>query len=515
MLFAALSLAWMLGIIVTDLLLLPLPLLITLIVGGLSSSIIARKLNFFRLVSLMVLFAGLGGLRYQIAQIPITSRSVWRLAEQGEVEIQGFVNADPKRNEEGQQVILATQKATLGAATTAVEGLLLINLPPYPAYQYGQKLLITGQINLPKTIERPQKDQNRLLLVWQMLQEPGMFDYRLYLKRKGIFALVNEPQIELLPGNVGNSLLLRLLALRDYCKAILLRLLPEPQASLAIGILLGLQASIPDEVYEAFSVTGTSHILVISGWNLSIVALLLARSAAQLQIGKNLTFWASLAALWLYTLFVGATATVVRAAVMASLAVLATATERRSETWTLLLGACFFLTVFDPQTLWDLGFQLSVFATASLFAFATPITKWLELFAPFRWAALGWVTEALAATLAAQILALPLILYNFGNLSIIAPLANVLLVPVVPHAMALGTLALLAGLIYLPFGQIVGLGAYLPLAWLTEGARILAAIPWAAIKIPPFPLWMLLLYYLLVALFWQIAIKEKGISEKK
>ncbi len=114
----------------------------------------------------------------------------------------------------------------------------------------------------------------------------------------------------------------------------------------------------------------------------------------------------------------------------------------------------------------------------------------------------GWALEALTATLAAQILALPLILYQFGNLSIIAPLTNVVLLPVVPYAMLFGALALMAGMLYLPVGQIIAWLAYLPLAWLTEGARWFAQVPWAAVQIPPFPLWLLLAYYSVVVGAW-------------
>jgi hypothetical protein len=102
----------------------------------------------------------------------------------------------------------------------------------------------------------------------------------------------------------------------------------------------------------------------------------------------------------------------------------------------------------------------------------------------------------------AAVLALPIILYQFGNLSLIAPLANILLVPVVPYTMLLGTVALIAGLIWLPFGQWLALAVWLPLSWLTEGARLLAQVPWAAVQLPPFPLWLLLGHYIIVVGGW-------------
>jgi competence protein ComEC len=220
-----------------------------------------------------------------------------------------------------------------------------------------------------------------------------------------------------------------------------------------------------------------------------------------LRLSKRKAFWAILACIWLYTLFVGASPTVIRAAVMGTILILGQRLARAAHAWITLFAACGAMTIWDPQTLWDLGFQLSALATASLFAYGKGVER-LLLRTPLRVGWLDWAREALTATLAAQILALPLILYQFGNLSIIAPLANVVLLPVVRAAMRFGALALVGGLIWLPLGQGLALSAYLFLAWLTEGARIFATLPWAAVQLPPFPLWLLLAYYAIVVGGW-------------
>jgi competence protein ComEC len=193
--------------------------------------------------------------------------------------------------------------------------------------------------------------------------------------------------------------------------------------------------------------------------------------AEGLNISKRKAFWPILGSIWLYTLFVGATPTVIRAAVMGTIVVVGQRMERRAHAWTTLFAACWAMTVWDPQTLWDMGIQLSALATASLFAYGKG-TEAILLRTPLRAGWLDWAREALTATLAAQILALPLILYQFGNLSIIAPLANVVMLPVVPSAMLFGAIALLGGMLWLPLGQWLAVIAYLFLAWLTEGARV-------------------------------------------
>lgn len=499
MLLALLAIAWMIGIAATDTLALPGEVLAGVLLLGLSGAVLGWRIRITRLAGLCLLFAALGGLRYHAVQVETTPRSVWLLAGQNEVLLQGIIAEDPIRSDDGQQVLLSTEAARLGARTDSVEGLVLIALPPWPAYAYGQRLLVQGALDMPPATDRP-----------------NAFNYRAYLARKGIFALMQEPQqVQVLPGNAGNPLLSALLGFRSHCYGLILRGMPEPQASVAAGMLLGLKTSIPQQTYAQFSLVGASHLLVISGWQLSLVASLIMGAAARLRLGKRTSFWFSLAAIWIYALFVGASATVLRAAVMASLIVLAATTGRRSEPWTLLLAACLALTLWNPQILWDLGFQLSALATASLFAFSQPARTWLERCPPLRWPATRLLTDALAATLAAQVLILPLLLYHFGNLSLVAPLANVALVPVVPFAMLVGTAALLVNVAAAPLSglplaadltgwlsSLLWLVAWLPFAYMTEAARLLSEIPWAAVRLPAFPFWLLPASYAVIAAWW-------------
>ncbi|HEU4322581.1 MAG TPA: ComEC/Rec2 family competence protein [Roseiflexaceae bacterium] len=477
MLLVWLAVAWMAGLVAADWSDAPLWQIQTALGVGGGLAGLGWRWPRVRALGLIVCCAALAGWRFDLLRQPPEPHDI-RLLAGREATLLGSISADPRRTGEGQQLTLAVEQVRAEGRSRAATGLVLVNLPPYPEYRYGQRLLLLGQLGEPGTAERP-----------------GEFDYRDYLARKNIFVLMQQPLARVLPDEAGNPALRALLAFRDRSKTILMRSLPEPQAAIGVGILLGLQSSIPDDVYDTFSVTGTSHLLVVSGWNFTIVAAMLAALALRARLGRGTTLALSLLALWAYAFFVGATGTVMRAAVMASLVVIARSGERETDAWRLLAMACWALTLHNPQTLWDLGFQLSALATASLFAFGKPVERWLERVPPLRWPALGWMKEALTATFAAQILALPIILFHFGNLSVIAPLANVLLVPVVPYAMLLGALALIGGLVWLPLGQALALAAWLPLAWISEGARLLAQVPGAAMQLPAFPLWQLLAYY--------------------
>ena len=484
MLLIVLSIAWLVGIVFADLLHLPLwPLLAGALVWAVLA-IPAGRVPHGRIVMLALCAACLGGARLAVAEVQPTPRSVWQLNGVGELTIDGVVVEDPQRSEDGQRVLIDVRRVLHENNVRPAEGLVLVTLPAYPERSYGDVLRLTGALKAPRGPKRE-----------------GDFDYRAYLARKHIFSLMQPNATRQVAKDQANPVLGVLLSLRDRAKHVLMRELPEPQSSLAVGILLGIQSSIPDSVYDTFSQTGTSHILVISGWNISIIGAALYALATRLKLSRSSAFWGILATIWLYTLFVGATPTVIRAAVMGSIVVVGQRLDRQSHAWTTLFAACAAMTVFNPNTLWDMGFQLSALATASLFAFGKATEAQLKrtfLAAP----SLDWAREALTATLAAQILALPLILYAFGNLSIVAPLANVALLPMVPYAMLFGALSLVAGLIWLPLGQWLATLAYLFLAWLTEGARLFANLPFAAVQVPPFPLWLLLVYYVLVLTGW-------------
>jgi len=492
-----LAIAWMLGIVIAEQARPPTGWLWAAAGVGLVMALAVRgqQRGALRLAALALLCAALGGLRYMGTLPALGPQSVSSLSERGEVVLTGSVAGEPRRSEEQQRVVLQVETATVEGATAAYEGLVLVVLPPYPAYAYGDRLEVRGALRRPRGAERP-----------------GEFDYRAYLAHRGIFVMMTKPEeARRLTGQDGLAPLRAVLAFRAHCQAVLLRTLPEPQAALAIGVVLGIQSSIPDEVYRTFSITGTSHILVVSGWNFTIVAGMLGALAARLRLGRGATLALALAVMWVYAVFTGASAAVLRAAAMASLAAVARATDRSSEPWHLLLGACWLITLADPHTLWDPGFQLSALATASLFAYGTPVAAWFNR-RPFNWPMMAPVTEALVATFAAQALTLPLILYAFGNLSLVAPLANIVIVPVVPFAMALGALALVGGLIWLPLGQWLALGAWLPFTWIAEGARLLAMPRWASAQVPPFPLWLLLGCYAAIGLHWWSRLRTAGES---
>ncbi|PDW04922.1 ComEC/Rec2 family competence protein [Candidatus Viridilinea mediisalina] len=443
------------------------------------------RMHKWTILGLALLF---GALRYSAGLPTLGPSSVATMLDQGEVLLVGVVAEAPRQTASAQRLVLAVEALQVDGRQQAAEGRVLVVLPTYPAYAYGQRLRVHGALSEPRGAQRP-----------------GEFDYRAYLAHRNIFVLMQQPtEVRLLAGSGGNRALALLLRFREHCRTLLLRTLPEPQASLAVGIMLGIRSTIPETVANAFAATGTSHILVISGWHFSIVAGVLAGLASNMRLKRIPALLLTLGTMWFYALFAGASAAVLRAATMASLAAIGRASKRERDPWRLLCASCWLICLANPHTLWDIGFQLSALAITSLFAFSEPIEAWLAARRPFNvpWPGMAAVRTSLTATLAVQVLTLPLIAYYFGNLSIIAPLANILIVPALPLAMATSALTLLAALIWLPLGQMIAPFAWLPLTWMSTGVGLLATPRWAALQVPPFPLWLLLSYYGLVLAAW-------------
>ncbi|MBC7225576.1 MAG: ComEC/Rec2 family competence protein, partial [Anaerolineae bacterium] len=301
----------------------------------------------------------------------------------------------------------------------------------------------------------------------------------------------------------GNPLLQALHALRRAALASIRRILPEPQAGLLAGILLGQKRALPLEVMDQFNATGISHIVVISGWNITVLAALIAR-ACRSWLGRRGAALASLAGVWVYVLFVGLEPPVVRAGVAGTLGLLALLLHRNALAWNSLAAAGIAMTAWRPFLLWDASFQLSFAATLGLIAFASPLEaaarRWLARHLPEEVAArvVAWCNEPLFVSLAAQVMVLPLLVHGFGRLSLVAPLANLLVLPAQPLLMAWGALATALGMAWTPAGQVPGAVAWLLLTWTLGVADFLARLPFASLEVPRWGWGLVVGYYLLL-----------------
>jgi competence protein ComEC len=346
------------------------------------------------------------------------------------------------------------QSATLSTPPGApVAFAVAATLPRYPEVVAGDRVTVDGEI-------RPRPTSA----------------YGDYLARIGAVGTLTARTLRVgqAPADLGR----RLEDLRRGAGDALARVLPEPEAGLAAGVLIGLRDRVDRDLASAFTTAGVSHVVAISGWNIAIVAAAIAAIAGRL--GRRRRSVVTMLAIVGYVAFAGASASVVRAALMAGVVLLARETGRAGRAAAALGWAAVLLLLADPRLIGDAGFQLSSLATAGLIAWATPLTAWIESIG--RGHVPRWLAESLGVSLAAQAATLPIVLVSFGRLAILAPVVNLAVVPLVAPAMAVGLVAMGGGaLVGLGVPAVVGAILAAP-GWVV--LRILDAIVTGAASVP-------------------------------
>ena len=333
-------------------------------------------------------------------------------------------------------------------------------LPRYPAIEPGARIRVDGPIRAPP--EGPYGD---------------------YLRRTGIAGTLRTRSLEVLPGSEDLGVVLE--RLRRHADAALAAAIPEPEAGLASGIVIGLRDRVDRDLAADFTTVGASHVVAISGWNIAIVAACIAALCGRLSRRRRALVTA--AAIVLYVAFAGASASVVRAAAMAGVVIVARESGRAGRAASALGWAALLLLLVDPHLVSDAGFQLSSLATAGILAWATPFGAWLAAKAPRL---PGWLTECLAVSLVAQAATLPVVLLSFGRLAIVSPIVNLGVVPLVAPAMAACAVALTGGLATLAgapavVATILGLPAWFLLSVIVGVVQAGAALPFASATLEP------------------------------
>lgn len=393
----------------------------------------------------------------------------------GEVAaIEGIVVADPDVRE-------SSQRLTIEIEDDGVKTRVLVVAPPYPTVSYGESVHAIGKLELPESFDTV---------------SGRVFRYDKFLAKDGVFAVMQNADIEITAPRTGLWTQMRG-SLSDFKftgLSALATALPEPQASLAGGLILGGKQGLGKDLLDDFIRSGLVHIVVLSGYNVMIVADAVFRLFGFLS--KRTAAFAAAATIIAFVVSAGAGAASIRAGVMACIALYGRASGRTYDAFRALIVAGLLMLLWNPLTLaFDPGFQLSFLATLGLM-FGAPITE--------RWLAFvksTFLREIAASTMAAQIAVLPLLLYQNGLFSVVALPTNLLVLPFVPFAMLASAVAGAAGLLIPSFAPIFAFPAYLVLSYITNLVEFAAHLPFAAIALPAFPFVLVLVAYALLSAY--------------
>jgi competence protein ComEC len=435
---------------------------------------------------LMMLFLALGAIRYQLG-LPKLNLSFIAYYNDATTEtiLQGVVSepADVRDTYTNLRVQVELLRSANRDQFAKVSGVLLARIPNPTTYTYGDRVQLQGKLQTP-----PENED---------------FSYRDYLANQGIYSYLPNPTISLIQTGQGNPVMRWLYSFRQSALQTIYILFPDPEASLLGGILLGVESGISPQLQEAFRQTGTSHIIVISGFNITIIAGLFILLFSRL-LGRYKGAMAAAVGIILYTILVGANAAVVRAAILGLLALLGHLVGRRQSGLNSLTFVAGVMAVISPTVLWDVSFQLSFAATLGIILYAEPMTEWfigiIARYLPQEKAEklAGPVSEYFLLTLAAQLTTLPLMIFYFKRLSLTALIANPLILPAQPALMVLGGIAVLTGLAIRPIGQLFAWAAWPFTAYTIRLVEWLSTIPHGSVALGQVAVPAIVLFYVLL-----------------
>lgn len=286
------------------------------------------------------------------------------------------------------------------------------------------------------------------------------------------------------PGDIGR-------VVRDWFAAAIRGPIPEPQASLGIGYLTGQKSALPSDLSDALQIAGLSHVVVASGYNLTILVRLARRIF--MRISKYVSVLASSIMITCFIAVTGLSPSMTRAGLVSGLSLATWYYGRRFHPFVLLPFAAAITVLFQPSYAWgDLGWQLSFSAFAGVMIVAPLLQKFF-----FGETPPGTIRQILGETVAAHIVTIPLIVMSFGVISHVAILANILIVPLVPLAMLLTFIVGVVSLLIPNIASIVAFPTTLLLTYMTSTAQYLADLPWSQTEVKG-EWWMMIGYYVIL-----------------
>ncbi|MBI4100828.1 ComEC/Rec2 family competence protein [Candidatus Microgenomates bacterium] len=397
--------------------------------------------------------------------------------------------SEPQKYAVDQRVVLVNTLSSEPQISVKSQRFLIGNIEivtgRYPEYHYGDKLKIEGIIKAKQP-------------------DTGSLSMSLLPSKKS--DLMTFPKIEIIKHEEGNKFLKTVIDLRRNLVKNYQEFLPEPSASLLIGIVLGVKTPMNQDFKENLRLAGLTHVVVASGMNIALVAGFLS-GFLTLFIRRRLSLILVLLGIFFYAFLAGFEAPIIRASIMGSLVILSQGIGRQSWGALSLFLAGFIMLFLNPSLIFDLGFQLSFLATAGLI-FVQPSLERIRLIIALK--KIPFVGEATLTTLAVQLTTLPLILATFGYYNFFSILTNGLVLWTIPWIMGIGGMAGVLGLIIKPIGQLLSWLAY-PLLFYFEKVTTLSGDYFLlSFKIQELTMWFPSAYFAFLTAFLIWLRRESG-----
>lgn len=422
------------------------------------------------LIGIFILAFSFGVFRFNIAEnntvVVLDSWSGKTILDGNSVSLSGMIVDSPEVKENNQKITVEVgdkKKVKILLTTDFSE-----------KYKYGDIINFYGKLKKPENFTTDTGKE---------------FDYVNYLKKDSILYVMNYPKVEISSRDNGSKIKSVLFYVKDKFLEKINLSIGSPESLLMGGLILGEKSAFSDDLRQNFVNTGTIHIVALSGYNVTIVAEWIMKVFAFLP--RHLGIGIGIFAILLFIIMTGASSTAVRAGVMATLALIARATGRNYDIARAMTLALFVMVLLNPYVLvFDVSFQLSFLATFAVIFVSPRVEKY------FTWMTKKFqLRDIVTVTFATYIFVLPFILYEMGNLSLVALPANILILPFIPFTMLLGFITSFLGFIWYGFAVPAGFLSYLFLHYELSVINFLGSMPFASYAIPNFPLIIVVAFY--------------------
>jgi competence protein ComEC len=455
-----------------------------------------------------IIFMLFGILRYQIIDFNIKNDKLSKYNSSLEkIILYGKVIDEPVKKDTLQNIKFKVESILINSRQKEISGTVLLTTSRYPEYNYQDNIKVEGKLKTPDVLDD--------------------FNYKNYLMKDGIYSVMAFPKIVLLQKNACEKLICSaysgILWLKQKLRESIRANYLPPESLVLEGTILGDNSALTADLKTKLNITGLRHIIAVSGTHVIILSIILMSLLLSLGFYRGQAFYISVTFIWLYIILTGLPASGVRAGIMATIFLFAEKIGRQSHTERIIVLTASVILFLNPLLLfYDVGFQLSFLAVLGLIYLQQPITEFLNFIInkaknllllksnersilvinkkEKRNEKLDNILNMFSATLAAQIFTLPIMLYNFGNISLVAPITNMLILPVVEPLMILGFISSFLGIIVPWLGAITAVPCYFLLFYFVKILDIFSApyfiktfenVHWA---------WVIILYFLIICL---------------
>ena len=366
--------------------------------------------------------------------------------------VAGIIVSEPDIRDDRIQLRVEAESIFVASQTLQTSGQVLVETFVTADVRYGDRIRATGSLGIPAAGDT--------------------FSYADYLGRQGVFTMMPFAGVEVIGRGYGSPFYTAILNLKQAVQDSIAQSLPEPYAGLLTGILLGNERGISPELAQAFNQAGAAHIIAISGFNMIVISSIITRVLEGVfPRRQGLAALIGICFIGIYTIFVGAGASIMRAALMSSLLLIGRQLRRNTYVPASLALAALVISLIDPNALLDVGFQLSFFAVLGIGLLADPLSSrfrsWLDkrFSPPMANGIHTFLNEPLIVSIAAYISTLPLTILYFGRASLAALPVNLLIMPAQPFLLVTGMTAAAVSLFLPMISAVIYWIAMVFLAW--------------------------------------------------